>query len=146
MMSLLGGVWCEYCAALQLSLDDGRREPSPQECGIPWGTVLREATDFRAYFHSEPDNVSDESHPAMWQRRIRGSGFKTKTARATSPRAVPCQSFLISVLQLIRQLEVHQNLRLDLHRFAVQVVRLVLPLPHGFLRGVRQDGIAAYHL
>src|SRR5579864_5718985 len=61
-------------------------------------------------------------------------------------RAVPCQSFLIFVLQLIRQLEVHQNLGLDLYRFPVQVVRLVLPLPHGFLRGVRQDAITADHL
>src|SRR5579864_9845685 len=44
---------------------------------------------------------------------------------------------------LVRQSEVHQDLRLDLHGLAVQIVRLVLPLLHSILGSFGQNCVAA---
>jgi len=54
-----------------------------------------------------------------------------------------CQSFFD--FDLVRQLEVHQDLGLDLHRIAVQVIRLILPLLDRFLRGASQHRISTHY-
>ena len=109
-----------------LSGADGRRCIEPSD--VCW---LNRSSPARG-----PARRTSRQRPTTNDRR------QTKTARATSPRAVSCQS---CCNLLVRQLEVNQDLGLDRHRVAVQVVGLVLPLLDGFLGGARQNCVSADH-
>src|SRR5437879_1797026 len=81
------------------------------------------------------------SQPVKWRGT---TDFAKQKLREQRRLAQPLTRALEN--DLVRQLEVHQDLRLNLDRLAVQVVGFVFPLLDGFLRSSSQNAFSADYL
>src|SRR5437588_10730218 len=59
---------------------------------------------------------------------------------------IPINTLLVPRYLILAQGEVHRDLRLNLHRLAIEDVRPIAPLANSVARGLREEGMSANDL